>query len=158
MQSARLSRPERSAGGAPNHPLGYQPRHFSRRSPRVGRRPKAGALLSWILGGKDADLRNLPFHDFVGNQAWLELVLAAQDLITFFQRLCLSGEAQCWEPKRLRYRLLPAGHSPMFHSAIKLRRGSASSSEKARFGLDRSPPQSRLVPARQCGAGWAARC
>jgi hypothetical protein len=36
-------------------------------------------------------------------------VLAAQDLITFFQRLCLSGEAQRWEPKRLRYRLLHVG-------------------------------------------------
>jgi hypothetical protein len=37
------------------------------------------------------------------------MVLAAQDLITFFQRLCLSGEAQRWEPKRLRYRLLQVG-------------------------------------------------
>ena len=39
------------------------------------------------------------------NQVWLELVLAAQDLIAFFQRLCLVGEAQAWEPKKLRYRL-----------------------------------------------------
>jgi hypothetical protein len=34
------------------------------------------------------------------------LVLAAQNLTVFFQRLCLVGEAQRWEPKKLRYRLL----------------------------------------------------
>ena len=36
----------------------------------------------------------------------MELVLAAQDLLTFFQRLCLDGEARGWEPKTLRHRLL----------------------------------------------------
>ncbi len=55
---------------------------------------------------KDSGLRNFPFHDFLANQAWLELVLAAQNLVVFFQRLCLAGEAQRWEPKKLRYRLL----------------------------------------------------
>ena len=62
-----------------------------------------------IRCAKDTGLRNLPFHEFAANQAWLELVLAAQDLITFFQRLCLSGEARHWEPKRLRYRLFQVG-------------------------------------------------
>jgi hypothetical protein len=62
-----------------------------------------------IRCAKDTGLRNLPFHNFLANQVWLELVLAAQDLITFFQRLCLSGEAQRWEPKRLRYRLHHVG-------------------------------------------------
>ncbi len=52
---------------------------------------------------------DLPFHGFLANQVWLELVLAAQDVITSFQRLCLSGEARGWEPKRLRYRLLHVG-------------------------------------------------
>jgi len=65
-----------------------------------------------IRCAKDTGLRNFPFHDFHANQVWLELVLAAQDLITFFQRLCLRGEARGWEPKRLRYRLL--------HSAARL--------------------------------------
>jgi Transposase DDE domain group 1 len=55
---------------------------------------------------KDTGLSNFPFHDFLPNQVWLKLVLAAQDLIAFFQRLCLVGEAQAWEPKKLRYRLL----------------------------------------------------
>ena len=59
-----------------------------------------------IRCAKDTGLRNFPFHDFHANQVWLELVLAAQDLIAFFQRLCLRGQARGWEPKRLRYRLL----------------------------------------------------
>jgi hypothetical protein len=40
-----------------------------------------------IRCGKETGLRNFPFHTFAANQVWLELVLAAQDLLTFFQRL-----------------------------------------------------------------------
>ena len=56
-----------------------------------------------IRCGKDTGLRSFPFRQFAANQVWLELVLAAQDLLTFFQRLCLDGEARCWEPKTLRH-------------------------------------------------------
>jgi hypothetical protein len=59
-----------------------------------------------IRCGKDTGLRSFPFRQFAANQVWLELLLAAQDLLTFFQRLCLQGEARSWEPKKLRYRLL----------------------------------------------------
>lgn len=59
-----------------------------------------------IRCGKATGLENLPFHDFRANSIWLELILAAQDLTAFFQRLCLRGEAQQWDPKTLRYRLL----------------------------------------------------
>lgn len=59
-----------------------------------------------IRCAKDTRLENFPFHDFLPNRVWLELVLAAQDLIAFFQRLCPRGEARFWEPKTLRYRLL----------------------------------------------------
>jgi hypothetical protein len=59
-----------------------------------------------IRCGKATGLEYLPFHDFMPNCVWLELVLAAQDLIAFFQNLCLRGEAQEWDPKTLRYRLL----------------------------------------------------
>jgi len=52
-----------------------------------------------IRCGKATGLENLPFHDFMPNCVWLELVLAAQDLIAFFQNLCLRGEAQQWDPK-----------------------------------------------------------
>ncbi len=59
-----------------------------------------------IRCAKDTGRENLPFHDFLPNCVWLELILAAQDLITFFQRLCPRSQAQAWEPKTLRYRLL----------------------------------------------------
>ena len=65
-----------------------------------------------IRCGKATGLENLPFHDFMPNCVWLELVLAAQDLIAFFQNLCLRGEAQQWDPKALRYRL--------FHTAARV--------------------------------------
>lgn len=56
---------------------------------------------------KDTGLRNLPLHDFAANQIWLELVALAADLIAWTQHLALTGTAaHCWEPKRLRLRLL----------------------------------------------------
>lgn len=59
-----------------------------------------------IREGKDAGLRKLPFHAFALNQAWLELVLLGQDLLAHFRNLCLPKQAQNWEPKTLRFRLL----------------------------------------------------
>ena len=59
-----------------------------------------------IRSAKDTGLRNLPFRDFAPNQAWLELVLIAQDLTCWAQALLLDGELARAEPKRLRYRLL----------------------------------------------------
>jgi hypothetical protein len=59
-----------------------------------------------IRCGKDTGLRNFPFHTFMANQVWLELVLAAHDLLNLFQRLCLDGETRRWEPRKLRHRLL----------------------------------------------------
>lgn len=59
-----------------------------------------------IRCGKDTGLRNLPFRAFKANAAWLELVLCAQDLLAWTQRLLLEGALARCEPKRLRYRLL----------------------------------------------------
>ena len=59
-----------------------------------------------IRCGKDTGMRNLPFQGFAENAVWLALVLTAQDLLAWTQKLCLTGDAQRWEPKRLRYRLL----------------------------------------------------
>jgi Transposase DDE domain group 1 len=59
-----------------------------------------------IRCGKDTGLQNLPFRAFQPNAAWLELVLTAQDLLAWTQRLLLTGELARCEPKRLRYRLL----------------------------------------------------
>ncbi len=67
-----------------------------------------------IRCAKDTGLQNLPFRGFEPNAAWLELVLCAQDLLAWTQRLLLEGELARCEPKRLRYRL--------FHVAGRLTR------------------------------------
>jgi hypothetical protein len=59
-----------------------------------------------IRCAKDTGLRAFPFWGFLQNQVWLELVLAAHDLLCHFRRLALHGDAQSWEPGTLRYRLL----------------------------------------------------
>ena len=59
-----------------------------------------------IRAAKDTGLQNLPFREFAPSAVWLELVLVAQDLIAWSQRLLLGGELALCEPKRLRYRLL----------------------------------------------------
>lgn len=59
-----------------------------------------------IRSGKDTGMRNLPFHDYAANQAWLELSLAAQDLLAHSKALILDGALALAEPKRLRQRLL----------------------------------------------------
>jgi Transposase DDE domain group 1 len=59
-----------------------------------------------IRCGKATGLRNLPFDRWRRNQVWLELVLAAQQLLCWAQALLLDGELRLAEPKALRYRLL----------------------------------------------------
>ncbi len=59
-----------------------------------------------IRESKDCGLSNLPFREFAHNQAWLWLVMLAQDLVAWTKQLCLAGTARSWELKRLRYRLL----------------------------------------------------
>lgn len=59
-----------------------------------------------IRCAKQTGLENFPFRDVVPNMAWLELVLAAQDLTVWAQLLCLDGPLRYAEPKRLRYALL----------------------------------------------------
>jgi hypothetical protein len=59
-----------------------------------------------IRCGKATGLRNLPFDLWRRNQVWLELVLAAQDLLGWAQVLLLDGDLKVAEPKTLRYRLL----------------------------------------------------
>jgi hypothetical protein len=59
-----------------------------------------------IRQAKDCGLSNLPFKSFAHNEVWLWLVMLAQDLVAWTKALCLADEAQAWELKRLRYRLL----------------------------------------------------
>ncbi len=86
-----------------------------------------------IRCGKASGLRNLPFRDFAANEVWLELVLVAQDLVAWMQRLCLDGKAARWEPKRLRYCL--------FHVAARLVR----SGRRLYLRLHRRWPWARLL-------------
>ena len=47
-----------------------------------------------------------PCRGYQQNKVWLELALAAADLLTWMQALCLNGELARCEPAALRYRLL----------------------------------------------------
>ena len=56
-----------------------------------------------IKDAKATGLLHFPGHGFSSNAAWVFVVLIAQDLLTWSQRLCLDGELAKAEPKRLRY-------------------------------------------------------
>jgi hypothetical protein len=76
--------------------------------------------------GKAAGLRNLPFDLLRRNQVWLELALAAQDLLCWAQALLLDGDLKVAEPKTLRYRLLHVAARVVRHARrliIRLQRG-----------------------------------
>ena len=59
-----------------------------------------------IRDAKAMGLRNLPFRDITPNNAWLQLVLCATDLVAWTKALCLNVELAKAEPKRLRYAFL----------------------------------------------------
>lgn len=63
-----------------------------------------------IRGAKDTGARNLPCDTFARNAVWLQLVLAAQDVMTFMQTLTLQDQPdlRVAEPATLRYQLLHA--------------------------------------------------
>ncbi|MEE1829415.1 transposase [Streptomyces sp. SP17KL33] len=64
---------------------------------------------------QDHWLRPLPPRDFNVNTVWLELSLAAIDLLAWMRVLLLDGELAAAESKKIRYRLL--------HVAARLTRG-----------------------------------
>lgn len=59
-----------------------------------------------ICDAKDTGLNNLPSASFAINQAWLILVMMAQELLVWTQHLTLDGDLAKAEPKRIRYCLL----------------------------------------------------
>lgn len=59
-----------------------------------------------IEDGKALGLAKLPFRSFAMNEAWMQLVLAAQDILGFAKALTLEGELAKAKPQTLRYRLL----------------------------------------------------
>jgi hypothetical protein len=58
-----------------------------------------------IRTGKATGLRNLPCRGFAANRVWLELSLAAADLLTWTQALCFTAELARCEPAAFRYRI-----------------------------------------------------
>lgn len=68
-----------------------------------------------IRCGKDTGFGRFPSRQFNINATWLELALAAIDLIAWTQALLLDGDLAKAEPKKLRYRLL--------HAAARITRG-----------------------------------
>jgi hypothetical protein len=88
-----------------------------------------------IRAGKDTGMRNLPHYAFEHNQAWLELSLIAQDLLAWTKLICLTGELQTAEPKRLRHQLL--------HTAGKL----VTHARRTHLKLDRDWPWSQALVA-----------
>ncbi|MFI1120545.1 IS1380 family transposase [Streptomyces hygroscopicus] len=68
-----------------------------------------------IRCSKDTGFGRFPSRHFPINAAWLELSLAAIDLLAWTRTLLLDGDLAAAEPKKLRYRLL--------HVAARLTRG-----------------------------------
>ncbi|WP_327238519.1 IS1380 family transposase [Streptomyces sp. NBC_01317] len=68
-----------------------------------------------IRCGKSTGFGRFPSRHFTINATWLELSLAAIDLLVWARVLLLDGELAAAEPKKLRYRLL--------HVAARLTRG-----------------------------------
>jgi hypothetical protein len=68
-----------------------------------------------IREAKDTGLGRFPSRTFAINAVWLELTLAAADLIAWTQTTLLTGDLAKAEPKALRYRLL--------HVAARITRG-----------------------------------
>ena len=54
---------------------------------------------------KASGLERFPFQSLAANEAWLQLVAMASDLVRWYQLLCLDGGLARAEPKTLRWRL-----------------------------------------------------
>lgn len=68
-----------------------------------------------IRSGKSTGFGRFPSRHFTINAAWLELALAATDLVAWTRTLLLEGELATAEPKKLRHRIL--------HAAARITRG-----------------------------------
>ena len=75
-----------------------------------------------IRAAKATGLANLPFDRWRRNSVWLELVLAAQDLLCWTQSLLLDGGLALAEPKTLRYRLLHVAARIVRHARRRILR------------------------------------
>jgi hypothetical protein len=65
-----------------------------------------GNVENRIKNLKDTGIERMPFTSFNANAAWMEMTLAAADLLVWTQRICFTGELARCEPRTLRYRIL----------------------------------------------------
>jgi hypothetical protein len=70
------------------------------------RHRRHGQVENRIKNLKDCGLERMPFTSFAANAAWMEMVLAAADLLAWAQTLLFTGELRVAEPRTLRYRIL----------------------------------------------------
>jgi hypothetical protein len=59
-----------------------------------------------IKAAKDTGLGRLPSREYAINQAWVQIVAVAADLVAWLQLLALEGDLAKVEPKTLRFRML----------------------------------------------------
>lgn len=59
-----------------------------------------------IRDTKACGLANLPFDDVVSNEVWMNLCFAANDLLSWAQRIGCVGQLRRATPKTIRHRLL----------------------------------------------------
>ncbi len=100
-----------------------------------------------IRCAKATGLRNLPCRGYEQNKVWLELSLAAADLLTWAQSLCFTGQLARCEPAAFRYRVCAV-------AARLVRTG-----RSWRLKLDRDWPWARQLEAafaRLRAAPWPA--
>jgi hypothetical protein len=84
-----------------------------------------------IRDAKACGLANLPFDDIVNNDVWIQLCLAANDLLAWAQRIGCVGQLRRATPKTIRHRLL--------HIAARI------TPRSGRLHLDRTWPWTTLV-------------
>jgi hypothetical protein len=70
------------------------------------RHRRHGNVENRIKNLKDTGIERMPFANFDANAAWMEMTLAAADLLVWTQRICFTGELARCEPRTLRYRIL----------------------------------------------------
>lgn len=70
------------------------------------RHRRHGQVENRIKNLKDCGLERMPFTSFTANAAWMEMVLAAADLLAWTQTLLFTGELAVAEPRTFRYRIL----------------------------------------------------
>jgi hypothetical protein len=78
-----------------------------------------GNVENRIKNLKDTGIERMPFTSFDANAAWMEMTLAAADLLVWTQQICFTGELARCEPRTLRYRILHIA-ARIIHSARRV--------------------------------------